>query len=243
MEMYFGKESAFRDDTSNQIFPLLCKTFASGVVKGETLIAMSIVPFFQWALPACEHFTDIILSCPTDKCISEVEKWRTNAPGALDLSHAAKMICETEGKGKEWPEKQNKLRRKIKLIVKYDVSKCNPLSPTILPQADCLLLTHCLAVHATNKDEFCSAFKNVSSLLKNGGHLVLLICAQQTFYMVGTFKFPQLSIDESLVRKALGDADYVIEEMHVLPRMLNDLFDVADCESFIFVRARKQTPV
>ncbi|XP_078496154.1 indolethylamine N-methyltransferase-like [Lissotriton helveticus] len=174
MERYFGEESPFLDDTSNRIFPLLCETFSSGVVKGETLIAMSIVPFFQWALPACEYFTDIILSCETDKCISEVEKWRTHAPEALDWSYSAKLICEIEGKGEEWPEKQNKFINKIKDVLKYDLRKSNPLSPTVLPQADCLLLPHCLEIHATNKEEFCSALKNASTLLKNGGHLIFI---------------------------------------------------------------------
>ncbi|XP_069062997.1 nicotinamide N-methyltransferase-like [Pleurodeles waltl] len=152
---------------------------------------------------SCECFTDIILSCSTDVCISEVEKWRTNAPGATDWTHAAKTICEIEGNGEECLEKQNKLKRRIKQVLKYDLSKDNPLSPAVLPPADCLLLTHCLEVHATSKEECRRALKNVSSLLKNGGHLILIGCLKETFYMAGSFKFPHLCINERFVSKAL----------------------------------------
>ncbi|XP_078510208.1 indolethylamine N-methyltransferase-like [Lissotriton helveticus] len=240
METYIGKEATFIEDTSMQIFPLLCKTFSSGVVKGEMLIVLSVGPFFQWALPASEYFTDIIFASSVDKCISEVEKWRTNAPGAINWSHAAKMVCEIEGNRETWIEKETIFRTIIKQVLKYDVSKSNPLSPTVLPQADCLLLPHCLECHVTDKDGFCSALKNVSSLLKKGGYLILIICSEATYFMVGSFKFPHLCIEEGFVKKVLGDAGYDIEELLVLPRQVQLLHDVADYHSFLYVVARKQ---
>ncbi|XP_078496149.1 indolethylamine N-methyltransferase-like [Lissotriton helveticus] len=240
MKMFFTKDSPFPDDTSNRIFPLLCKTFSSGVVKGELLIAMSIVPFFQWALPACQYFSDIILSCSTDKCISEVEKWRTNAPGAMDWSQAAKMICEIEGNGESWIEKQIMLQKKIKQVPKYNLSKSNPLSPTVLPQADCLILPNCLECHMMDEGGFCCALKNCSTLLKKGGHLILIMGSEETFYMVGSCKFPHLSMDEGFVRRALGEADYDIEELHVLPRHTELLNSVSDYRGYFYVNARKK---
>ncbi|KAJ1196433.1 hypothetical protein NDU88_000304 [Pleurodeles waltl] len=204
------------------------------------MIAMSIVPFFQWALPACEYFTDIILSCSTEKCNSEVEKWRTNAPGAMDWTHAAKMICEIEGNGESWIEKQITFQKKIKQVLTYDLSKRNPFSPTVLPQADCLLLPHCLDCHMMTKEGFCSALKNISSQLKKGGHLILILGFEGTFYMVGSCKFPHLALDEGFVKKALGDADYDIKELQLVPRQTESLYDVTDYQGFFYVNACKK---
>lgn len=242
IETYFAKESAFLEDTSLQLFPLVCKAFSSGPAKGELLIAMSMVPFFQFALPACDYFRDIYLACSTEKCISAVEKWWRNSPEATDWSHALKATCETEGNREAWTEKQMKFQKTIKQLLQYDVIKSNPFSPTILPPADCLLLVHCLECHVTDKEAFCSAFKNVLSMLKNGGILIMIMVLEQTFYMLGGFKFPHLCIDENFLKKALHDADCVIEELRVLPRRVRQLHDMADYSSIAFVHARKQIP-
>ncbi|XP_078496162.1 nicotinamide N-methyltransferase-like [Lissotriton helveticus] len=240
MDMYTGKDAPFLTDTVMRVIPLLNKAFASGGVKGDRLIALCFGPFFNWAFPACENLKDIIICCPNDKCINELEKWRTNAPGAIDWSHAVKAHCEVQGKGESWIEKQSMWQKKIKQPVKYDVSKSNPLSPTLLPQADCLLLSHCLEAHVTDKETFITAMKNVTTLLKPGGNLVIIACLEESYYMVGNYKFPHLCIDEDFVRKALCDTGYDIVELHVSSRTVNQLYDVADYTAFIIVNARKR---
>ncbi|XP_078496181.1 nicotinamide N-methyltransferase-like [Lissotriton helveticus] len=243
LETFTANDSAFLGDSVIQMLPSFNKIFTSGAVKGELLIALSIAPYFHWTFPACDYFTDIILGASTDQCVAVIEKWWRNDPGAVDWSHAAKALCELQGNRDAWPEKQNMLQRKIKNVVKYDISKCNPLSPTTLPQADCLILPHCLEAHVTNKEGFCSALRNASTLLKNGGHLIMIASLEATFYMIAGFKFPHLCIDESFVRKALSEADYVIEELQVFPRKVNQLYDVIDYSSVILVHARKAIPV
>ncbi|XP_078529648.1 indolethylamine N-methyltransferase-like [Lissotriton helveticus] len=240
MDTFTGQESPFLRDTVSQLMPLFNKVFSSGGVKGETLVALCFGPFFQWALPSCDHFKDVFICLPNDKCIEELEKWRTNAPEAIDWTHATKELCELQGKGESWHERQKMWQKKIKEPLKYDVINCNPLSPTVLPQADCLLLSHCIESHVTDKKGFCAALKNVSTLLKPGGDLLLIACLEATFYMSGTFKFPHLSIDECFVRKALGEACYDIKELHELPRTVYHLQDVADYSAIIFVHALKK---
>ncbi|XP_078496166.1 nicotinamide N-methyltransferase-like [Lissotriton helveticus] len=243
LETFTAKESAFLVDSVIQLLPSFNKIFTSGGVKGELLINLSCGPFIQWVFPACDYFSDIVLGSSTDQCNAVIEKWWRNEPGALEWSHVAKVVCEFQGNRDAWPEKQNMLQGKITHVVKYDISKCNPVSPTVLPQADCLILPHCLEIHMTNKEGFCSALRNASTLLKNGGHLIMIGCLEATFYMIAGFKFPHLCIDESFVRKALSEADYVIEELQVFPRKCNQLHDVIDYSSAILVHARKSIPV
>ncbi|XP_078496167.1 nicotinamide N-methyltransferase-like [Lissotriton helveticus] len=237
---FMAKDSAFLYDAITQMLPSFNKIFTSGAVKGELLIELSHAPYFQWTFPACDIFSDIILGGSTDQCVTEIEKWRRNDPGAVDWSHATKSLCELQGNRDAWPEKQNRLRRIIKHVVKYDASICNPLSPTILPQADCLILSHCLETHMTDKEGFCSALNNVSSMLRNGGHLILTACLEATVYMNGSFTFPHLCMDERFIRKALSEADYVIKELQVFPRTVNQLYDVIDYSSVILVHACKE---
>ncbi|XP_078496178.1 nicotinamide N-methyltransferase-like [Lissotriton helveticus] len=243
MDTYTANDSAFLNDSVMQMLPSFNKIFTSGGVKGELLINLSCGPSIQWVIPACDYFSDIILGGSTDQCVAVIEKWRRNEPGAVDWSHVTKALCELQGNSDAWPEKQNMLQRKIMHVVKYDINKINPLSSTVLPQADCLILPHCLETHVTNKEGFCRALRNASTLLKNGGHFIMIACLEATFYMNGSFKFPHLCIDECFVRKALSEADYVIEELQVFPRRVNQLYDVIDYSSAILVHARKSIPV
>ncbi|XP_078496171.1 nicotinamide N-methyltransferase-like [Lissotriton helveticus] len=240
---FMAKDSAFLDDAIERMLPSFNKIFSSGGVKGELLIELSYAPFFHWTFPACDYFSDVVLGGSTDQVVAVIEKWRRNEPGALDWSHVAKALCEHQGSSDASPETQNMLRSKITHVLKYDANKHNPLSPTILPQADCLILPHCLETHVTNKDGFCSALKNVSSLVKDEGHLILITCLDTTYYMVGGFKFPHLCMDESFIRQALGDANYVIKELQVFHRTVNQLYDVIDYSSVILVHAKKKIPV
>ncbi|XP_078515110.1 nicotinamide N-methyltransferase-like [Lissotriton helveticus] len=242
IETYKVKESAFIDDAITRMLPIFNKIFMTGNCKGEMLMCLSYAPYFEWTFAASEYFSDIILGGSTDKCIAGIQKWWKNEPGCLDWSHVGEGLCELQSTGEEWPDMQKKIQRKIKQVVTYDLSQSNPLFPIVLPQADCLLLPHCLEIHVTNEEEFCSAVKNLSSLLKNGGHLIMIACVKQTYFMIGSFKFPHLSIDEILVKKALSEADYVINELQLFPRTENHLYDVADYESFILVHAQKKIP-
>ncbi|XP_069064971.1 nicotinamide N-methyltransferase-like isoform X1 [Pleurodeles waltl] len=240
LDTYTGENSGFLVDSVQWIFTRLNKTVSSGSLKGETLIQFSIGPYFPYLLPVSECFTEIIIAGATDKGVAEVEKWRTNAPGAIDFSHAAKLACELQGNREPWTEKQNMLQRKIIKALKYDLCNSNPLSPTLLPPADCLFLKHCLECHMPDKEGFCGALKNVTKLIKKGGHLIMIACLEQTYYMVDNFKFPNLPIDEATVRTALLDAGWAIEELEVLRRNVNYLYDVADYTGIIYVKALKK---
>ncbi|XP_078496188.1 nicotinamide N-methyltransferase-like [Lissotriton helveticus] len=240
MESFFQQESDFQEDSIYRIFDLLNKAFSSGAVKGKTLIQLSIAPLFQYLFLASQYFEEIIIGCSTDKCNLEVEKWRTNAPGAIDCSHAAKLTCELQGNRDAWAENQNMLRGKIKEVLKYDVMECNPFSPTSVPPADCLFLKHCLECHVTKKEEFCSTLINVSTLLKKGGLLIIIVCLEQTYCMVGSFKFPHLCIDEAFVREALDECGYDIQESEMLPRKVHRLYDVVDYKGVLYVKALKK---
>ncbi|XP_069470313.1 nicotinamide N-methyltransferase-like [Ambystoma mexicanum] len=241
LETYLRKGSGFCNDTIDQIFSCLIKLFSSGRVKGNTMIQFSLGPYIYYSFPACAYFKEIIVATSTNNCLEELEKWRKNEADALDMSHIAEFVCEREGNRETWMEKQSMIRSKMKKALKYNVIKHNPIAPIVLPQVDCLFLTHCIEVHTLTKEGFCSALKNISSLLKPGGALIMIVLKETTFYMFGKFKFPHLCLDEGFLRKAVTDIGYCIEELTVLPRKCEELFDVNDYTAFMMLYARKET--
>ncbi|XP_069062013.1 nicotinamide N-methyltransferase-like [Pleurodeles waltl] len=242
-DTYLCQKSAFLTDAIFQLFPPLLKILSSGAVKGDSLIQITFGPFIQYTLPACKYFTEIFFACPNNKSIQEVKKWLKEDSDALDWSHAIKDICELQGSGETPMECQNMIRRKIKDVFKCDLNKSNPLSPVVLPPADSLLLVHCLEFLTNDKETFCKAMKNVSSLLKPGGHLLMVIDLKTTFFMFGDFKFPVLYIEESPLRSTLNDAGYVIRESHIFHRKTECLYDLTDYGDVMVLYACKEREV
>ncbi|XP_069065043.1 nicotinamide N-methyltransferase-like [Pleurodeles waltl] len=238
-EIYLTPESTFFDDTITQMISNLIKIYSSGDVKGDSLIALSCGHYIHCTVPACEYFNEITFACADGKSIQEIQKWLKNEPDAMDYGQTIKEICKLQGCGETWIEKQHMLQRKLKTVLECDVTSRNPLSPVIHPQADCLLLVHCLENHVTDEKSYCEALTNVSSLLKPGGHLVMCATLEATFYMCVDFKFPLFCMDVSFLKDALTKAGYVIEEDHILPRKVDCLYDVTDYKSFIVLKARK----
>lgn len=60
------------------------------------------------------------------------------------------------------------MRQVVKQVLKCDVTQSQPLGAVPLPLADCLLSTLCLDAACPDLPAFCTALKNLSSLLKPG---------------------------------------------------------------------------
>uniref|UniRef100_A0A8D0GNP0 Nicotinamide N-methyltransferase n=1 Tax=Sphenodon punctatus TaxID=8508 RepID=A0A8D0GNP0_SPHPU len=171
-------------------------------LKGDTLIDIGTGPTIHQLLSACECFENIITSEYVDRNRQELEMWLKKEPGAFDWSPVVKYVCELEGNRDKWAEKEAKLRKAIKQVLKCDVHKSNPVDPVVLPQADCLISVECFEASCADLDAYRAALKNVSSLLKLGGHLVLCGDLGCSFYMVGTKRFSCLVLREEFLREA-----------------------------------------
>ncbi|KAG6925644.1 nicotinamide N-methyltransferase-like [Chelydra serpentina] len=216
----------------------LFKIFISGGVKGDTLIDIGSGPTIYQLLSACENFQEIIASDYTDRNRQELEKWLKNEPGAFDWTPVVKYVCELEGDREKWSEKEEKLRKKVKQVLKCDVSKSNVLAPMSLPQADCLLSTLCLEAACKDLNSYRAALKNIGSLLKPGGHLVMVIVLKETYYMVGQRRFSCLYLERESVEEALREAGYDVQCIEVTPNRSESTF--SDFEAVLSLVACKQ---
>ncbi|XP_075462669.1 nicotinamide N-methyltransferase-like [Ascaphus truei] len=224
-------------------FPLkkMHEIFSSGRVRGDTMIDISAGPTVYQLLSASDIFKEIIVIKCTEPSIQEFKKWLKKDPGAADWSYASKALCELEGNREEWQVKEDKVRRAIKQVVKWDVSKDNPIDHVVLPQVDCVLSLWVLQAISKDKEAYRSNLKKCASLLNIGGHLLLFGALNAKYYMIGEHKFFFLSCDEKFLREALRDAGYIIENVDVLPSRRG--CDFIDYEHFVYIIARKEREV
>ncbi|XP_075462663.1 nicotinamide N-methyltransferase-like [Ascaphus truei] len=242
LEIYFCDENYHLiEELVDYPLKQLHETFSSGRVRGDTLIDISLGPTVYHLLSASDIFKEIIVIEFTEPNIEEFEKWLKKDPGAADWSYAAKALCELEGNRNGWQVKEDKVRRAVKQIVKWDVTKDNPLDPVVLPQVDCVLSLWCLNNISRDKEAYRSNLRKCASLLNIGGHLLLFVGINMTYYKLGEHRFFILPYDEKFLREALRDAGYVIENIDVLPSKKG--CDMLDYEHLAYVIARKEREV
>ncbi|XP_063167267.1 nicotinamide N-methyltransferase-like [Candoia aspera] len=189
----------------------LHRLFTSDGIKGDTLIDIGSGPSIHHFLSACESFREIIATDYADQNREEMQRWLKKEPGAFDWSPVVKYVCELEGDREKWPEKEEKVRRAVRQVLKCDVTQPNPLAPLVLPPADCLLSTFCLEVACKDIPTYQAAFRNISSLVKPGGHVFFYSALEEHYYMVGQHQFPVLYLDKKVVEEAARQAGFVIK--------------------------------
>nr|XP_033774505.1 nicotinamide N-methyltransferase-like [Geotrypetes seraphini] len=222
-------------------FPLthLVKAFRAGDVKGDICLELGSGPCIHFLLSACDFFKELIASDCADRCLREIEMWLKKEQGAYDWSPAVRMISELEGDRGTCDEMEEKLRRKLKQLLKCDVTKKNPLDPLVLPQVDCVLITFSLQVAAKDETAYISALKNINTLLKPGGHLVVVESLGESCYTVGQKALFVLKLNEEFLRKAIGEGGFVLEKLERLQRADSSMQNYTDYEGAIFIIARK----
>ncbi|XP_036115796.1 nicotinamide N-methyltransferase [Molossus molossus] len=218
LEKYYSFGST--QSAENQILRFLLKNlfniFCVAGVKGDLLIDIGSGPTIYQLLSACESFKTIIATDYTDQNLQELEKWLKKEPGAFDWSSVVSYVCELEGNRAKGQEKEEKLRRAVKQVLKCDVTQSQPLGAVSLPLADCVLSTLCLDAACPDLPAYRAALRNLSSLLKPGGYLVMADVLKSSYYMIGEQRFSSLSLDRAAVEAAVREAGYAIQQLEVV---------------------------
>ncbi|XP_069804101.1 indolethylamine N-methyltransferase-like isoform X2 [Dendropsophus ebraccatus] len=242
LDTYYGAGSGvfIKDGYLDFILRKLHKAFTSGGVKGDLMIDIGPGPAIYQELSACEAFKEITAADFTDANREYLEKWRRNEPGLFDWAPAVKYVCDLEGRRGKIAEKEDKLRKTLKRVVPCDVTKSNPLHPLVLPKADCVLTVGCLECACKDEAAYGNVIKNLSSLLKVGGHLIIGSILGSTIFRCGNKQFSLINLSEQFLRKVITDNGFVIEDLEVLPREFDKpMFDICNHTSGIFILAKK----
>ncbi|KAM9520428.1 phenylethanolamine N-methyltransferase [Guaruba guarouba] len=217
----------------------LAETFGTGEIHGRTLIDVGSGPTIYQLLSACDHFEEIVATDYLAVNREELQRWARGDPGTFDWSPFIQHVCKIEGRGEPWQEKERRLRARLRRILPIDVHRSEPLGAPLRPRADALLSAFCLEAVSPDRAAFCRALTNVSSLLRPGGHAVLLGALGESFYLAGPARLPVVPLDEGDVRRALDGAGFVLRRLrcYAMPPALRTGVD--DVEGVFFAHAQK----
>ncbi|XP_069804313.1 indolethylamine N-methyltransferase-like [Dendropsophus ebraccatus] len=212
--------------------------FTTRGVKGKTLIDIGHGPTIYQDLSACEAFDEIIGADYTDRNREYYERSLRNEPGTFDWTNVIQKVCDMEGKGTSVEEKRQKLKNTVKKTLKCDVLKSNPLEPLVMPKADCLLTVGCLGFACSDLDTYRNVLKNLSSLLKVGGHVIIGELLNCSPYLSGDKMFFSLVLTEEFLRSAITETGFEIVDLEVSDRKY-DMNQFCKYDSTLLVLARK----
>uniref|UniRef100_UPI00358EC49C nicotinamide N-methyltransferase-like n=1 Tax=Myxine glutinosa TaxID=7769 RepID=UPI00358EC49C len=180
----------------------LHQVFSHSDLHGHRLLDVGSGPSIYQILSASEAFDDIYLSDFTEVNGNELHLWLEDSPEAFNWSPIIQYVCDLEGNGDTCESKSERLRRKVKSVLFCDVNQDPPVCG-IDPPFDCILTTFCLEVACLDIEMYHQAVGRLAGLLKAGGHLVMLVALEETFYQVGNKRFWCLELSEATVQEAL----------------------------------------
>ncbi|KAL4686947.1 hypothetical protein H8959_019075 [Pygathrix nigripes] len=219
----------------------LAQTFATGEVSGRTLIDIGSGPTVYQLLSACSHFEDITMTDFLEVNRQELGRWLREEPGAFNWSMYSQYACLIEGKGESWQEKERQLRARVKRVLPIDVHQPQPLgtgSPAPLP-ADTLVSAFCLEAVSPDLASFQRALDHITTLLRPGGHLLLIGALEESWYLAGEARLMVVPVSEEEVREALVRSGYEVRDLrtYFMPAHLQTGVD--DVKGIFFAWAQK----
>ncbi|XP_070552808.1 nicotinamide N-methyltransferase-like [Ptychodera flava] len=187
-------------------FDMIQQTLSKNNFTGPRLLEIGGGPNLGNAIQVCTQFPEIVFSDYSESCRRSVEKWVENTPDAIDWSRSIQRVCDLEGKGTTWEDRQALLRRSIKEIIHCDLLKSNPLEPKVYEPFDAIMTSYCVETASPDKDSFKESMKNIIKLLKPGGILIMVNTLNASRYLAGQAPFFSLPVDEPFIREAVVEA-------------------------------------
>ncbi|XP_068103258.1 indolethylamine N-methyltransferase-like [Hyperolius riggenbachi] len=201
----------FADDSLT--FPLMNfhYVFSSGFVKGEVLIELSFGSLIHHLYLSCDVFKDIIILKLNERCNMETSRWKDSRTGAFTWNHSSAHAAKLEEKSDEVQDKDEQLKTAISRIISCDFDNENITYPVVLPLADCITSMCLMEGICKDEDDYMRNLEKISKLLRPGGHLILIVVLNNSYYIVGGVKFHSFEFDDRFVRNALHKLGFVID--------------------------------
>ena len=146
------------------------------------------------------HFCDYL-----DTNLNEIQQWLNNAPSAFNWHEFVSVTLGLErqsyGTAPTVLQRETAIRQRVTRVFKCDASNPRPIEE---PRTYDILVTSFCAESATdNWAQWRRFFRNIVSLLKPNGVLLLTALKGATCYTVGEKLFPAVSIRENDVFQTL----------------------------------------
>jgi hypothetical protein len=158
------------------------------------------------------HFSDAV-----EANLHEVESWIKARPGVFNWDNHIRLALEVEGLPADQDaivKREADLRRLITRVMLCDAQAPNPLAPFHFSY-DLVAAHHCTDVAATNVQEWFQVIKNVSTLVRPGGYLLLSVTTGSTLYTVGEKVFRCVDLTPSEIEEGYRISGYDPGSIHI----------------------------
>jgi hypothetical protein len=166
----------------------------------------------------------------------EVANWVNEKDNAFNWDAFFKFVLNLEQETNPsitLSDLKERLRGKIRKIIRSDVNQKNPISP-LNTKFDAVASNFCLESITNNESSFVNSLRNTTSLLKRDGILIMTLIRNARYYSVGKLSFPAFPLDERRVRSYLELMDYTDIEVVSAPAEEGHGYD-----GMIFLSAKK----
>lgn len=138
-----------------------------------------------------------------------------------------------------WKEKEQRLKKKLIKILPIDVHQPNPLGFALSQPADALVSAFCLEAVSPDRPSFDQALRNVTTLLKPGGHFLMIGALEESFYLAGEAKLSVVPVREADVKESFARSGYRVHSFHSYDMPSSLKIGVDDVQGIFFIHAQK----
>lgn len=132
------------------------------------------------------HFSDVVHAA-----VEEVQHWIDGGEDTFDWKPYIRITLEAEGKEATAAavlEREAQMRRLMTRLMVCDAQLAQPLEDASLVY-DLVAANHCTDVAATTVPEWFQVMRNVSTLVKPGGWMIVMVTTGSRVYTVGEHRF------------------------------------------------------
>lgn len=127
-------------------------------------------------------------------------------------------------------------------VLPVNVHHPSPFPPDSLPRSgvDCLVSSFCLESVSPDVRSFTAALRNLSGVLRGGGHLLLIGALGESYYMAGPdVRIPVVPLDEVQVCSSLRESGFNLMQLSVYRLSADMKVGVDDVTGVFFITACK----
>lgn len=169
-------------------------------------------PTIYQLITASKHAKEIHFSDHLDVNLDEVKLWRENGQKAFDwksfFREALILEGETDIDDNKIEEREEILRSKITKFLSCDAFQANPLGENRTKRYDVVSVNFVAESITDNHKAWKSILKNICSLIKHNGYLVMTAIKGADYYHVGDKLFPAVKITEEHIAIALRELGF-----------------------------------
>lgn len=153
------------------------------------------------------HFSDYLSGN-----MQEVDLWRGHSRDAFDWNPFIQKALKLEGLSgvtlNDVEARASLMRAKMTKLIPGDAFKEDPLGLASQGQYDVVSTNFVAESITTSKEDWYQIMKNICSLLRREGGLIMTAIKEAEYYLIGNKRFPAVSIDEGDLVGALRDLGF-----------------------------------